>query len=331
MSEHGPVENLDFQEKEKDESVNRIEMFSFAENGRKGKWLKLEKGESVVEGALYEPIESNGKMIIFVPGMPGDSVSWFENNDLSEVLRDGYKVFVIRHSGILVSEDNNGLVNNATRHNLPGHIGKEKAEVSDWLGEPAIVLESFSNEDVTLISHSLGGLAVGNSIIDLSNYNQLDNLSRWINLAGVTYTLQDFEEKTKKSWEWYVDNKLAAKCSFNDNSKIVDDIGAAVKRLNDELPKALLPETFRMVSINPERDEYVPPESGINLQRKMSTGLAVLDKTVSDDYRSELELRGEMVHDLPHLLPQTLMRLLKLEINKNPHTVVFANPETKSK
>jgi ubiquinone/menaquinone biosynthesis C-methylase UbiE len=299
------------------------ELFAFHENGRDGTWLDLEKDNHHVEGALYSPKNPNGETIIFVSGMPGDSVVWFENNDLDILLKKGYQVFTIRHNGTRTSLEPDNITNNTSRSNFSPCIGKDNFEIDDLLHEPELAMDYFSSGNVSVISHSLGGLAVGTSLINLGSENKGQNISKWVNLAGVTYTPEQFEESTKTSWEHFVNNYLGNTCNFKDGDKIVSDIGEAIRRFNERLLESSMPENTRVISVNPEKDEYVPVDSGLNIQEKTKTGLVVRDRTLPEDFLSDPTNQGKMVHDMPNLLPETLIRLVEMNVSKFPHQVTF--------
>jgi len=315
-------------EQENKSELTKKELFSFDENGRKGSWLSIEKQGHTVEGALYAPEKPNGETIIFVPGMPGDSVVWFEKNDLDTLLEKGYKVFTIRHNGVKTSSDSSGIVNNSTRNDFSSHIGNENLEIDDWLHEPELALECFSDEDATVISHSFGGLAVGASLVNLASEGKGQNISKWINLAGVTYSPEQFKEG---DWSYFINNYLGSSCNFENGDKIVEDIKVAIEKLNDELPAAQLPDKLRIVSVNTKNDEYVPVDGGVNLQEKTGMGLAVHDETMPEGFMDKADNQGKMIHDMPNLLPETLIRLVEMTVSKAPHEVTFKRSEPMSK
>lgn len=320
------------QTEQRREKMTAEEMFEFEEGDRKGSWLRIEKGSHQVEGALYEPESPNGETILFVPGSPGDSVAWFENRDLKLLLEKGYEVFVTRHGGVKINDYTKGVINNQAREQLLANIGKQEMSIEDWMKEPELAIEHFSSKDLTIISHSLGGLSVGNSLIELGKNNKLDSVKKWISLAGVTYDMQTFKEKTEAIWRDFANGYLRECCQYTDGNKVADDIESALQRLNEELPKIQLPQDLRIISVNPNKDEYIPIESKGNIHALTETGLSVTDKTLTDERLESEKQKNEwaMVHDFLNLEPETLYRLVSMSVSKNLHNATFEKSELKS-
>ncbi|MEI7621314.1 MAG: methyltransferase domain-containing protein [Candidatus Moraniibacteriota bacterium] len=281
---------------------------------------------------MYEPASPNGETIVFVPGSPGDSVAWFENRDLAWLLEEGFKVFVARHGGVKINDYTKGAVNNEKRGQYSKHIGNEEMQIAEWMKEPELAIEYFSDNKVTVISHSLGGLAVGNSLIELGKNQKLGNVQKWINLSGVTYDMQTFHDKTEIIWREFANGYLKECCQYPDGDKVVDDIITALEKMNESLLEMQLPEALRIISVNPQQDEYAPVAGMKNVHNLMARGLSVVDKTLTEEKFLEVKKNNKyaMFHDFLNLEPETLHRLVKRSISKHRHGTTFENPAPKS-
>jgi|GEM_PF-1090148 len=314
------------------EKITAENLFDFEQDGKRGKWLKIEKSQHQVEGAIYEPESPNGETIVFVPGSPGDSVVWFENRDLPWLLKEGYQVFVVRHGGVKINDHTKGVVNNEKRGQYSEHIGDAEMQITEWMREPELAIEYFFENKLTVISHSLGGLAVGNSLIELGKKQKLENLQKWINLSGVTYDMQIFREKTEVLWREFANGYLKECCQYSDGDKVVDDIIKALEKMNKALPEMKLPEEFRIISVNPQQDEYAPIAGMNNVHNLMARGLSVVDKTLTVEEFLKVKKNNEyaMFHDFLNLEPETLHRLVKMSVSNNMHGAIFEKPEPKN-
>ncbi len=173
--------------------------FEFKEGECEGRWLRiLNEHGTLVEGAHFVPKgDANGEIVVFHPGLPGDGVSWFEERDTPELLRDGYEVFVARHQGLVPTETNKQYFHNEGRRMSDYDATTRPISVRTWLQEPQTSLTHFSQKQITLITHSFGALAGELSLVELQRLygdtaeNPLNNLQRWIVLGGVVHDLKE--------------------------------------------------------------------------------------------------------------------------------------------
>src|SRR3989344_5265688 len=70
------------------------------EKGDLAFWVTLQDANGrKVEGKFFISGKGQEKLLVFEPGMPGNSNKWMETKLVPELIRQGYSVFCIRHSG----------------------------------------------------------------------------------------------------------------------------------------------------------------------------------------------------------------------------------------
>src|SRR6185369_723017 len=290
-------------------------------------WKTIDKKGRKVEGAYYKSGKENNDLIIFIPGMPGDGVVWFEEKHLSMLLKEGFDVFVARHGGILTNEEGKRVLNNSTRNDLGLATGNGEMHITDWMDEPKILMEYFAGKQVTFITHSLGSVALAHSLIDINQRENHDlhahyaRPKKWINLSGPTYTYDTYKEKYQDSWKWYFDNKLDKICNVEDKDAELAALEQALKEVSGNLDKIDLFNALQTISVIPEEDEYVGSEGSLNLQNQMGAGLILKDRTIK---KADLPDDRE-VHDFEHMTDETLKRFVLMKMNQNKHTFTLKN------
>lgn len=307
--------------------LNKEQSFEFEQNGLRGEWQVIEKDGHSVEGVLFTSNNPNGELVLFIPGAPGDGVSWFEEKDMPLLLEKGYNVFSSRHGGVLPTEDNRPVFHNDQRFDQQTPLGDKEMTVNGWLKETEILLEHFSDQSVNIISHSLGGLSVSSSMVELqqkygqTEKNPVNNVKRWVNLSGVNCSGQAFREKYQPLWQKYFDEVLAKKCNIKDIKAEMASLEKAIEKTSNELGPTEAAMQVSLVSVNPPEDELVGEDAGLNLQENVGRGLVIRDKTPT---KSE----NNSIHDFAHLEPATLLRLLELETNDSMHIVTLGNTKS---
>jgi hypothetical protein len=306
--------------------INEGECFDFQEWGLKGKWLVIEKGRQKLEGAMYNSDNPNGELIIFVPGFPGLSVKWFEENDVATLLQAGYDVFVARHTGIKANAEFSDLTHNSRRLSQGNNLGTDLMEIKNWLSEPKFLMEYFADRPITMITHSFGSLAMANSLIDLQNNNKapdnpIRNLKKWVNLSGGTYSLETFQEERRGGWESLFDTLIPRCCNPIPAAENVRQLEDGFRKMETELPKLKLEHSFGVVSVNPTEDEYTTVESGLNVQEKLDFGITIEDRTIA---KKDLP-PGVNIHNYPHLVPDVLLRLVQMKTSSSKHHFVIGD------
>ncbi len=278
----------------------------------------LQQEERVVEGALYRSpcasLSSNG-MVIVTPGLPGDGVIRMEEHHLFSLLAEGYGVYIIRHSGLVVNESTRQMVHNERRMQGQLVIGKENATLEDWLAEPRLAMEHFSDQPLYLVSHSFGSLAQAVSLIELtkkysSSENPVRQLQKWISLAGVTYNIDDYKKHYASSWGRFFREVMplyySTGRSGDDNLRGLE---SAFSLLSDGLSVVPFSETSGIVSVHPKGDQYVGIDAGVNLQRQIGRVLLVHDNTAP----TEVDRNLVDAHDFSHLQSAVLLDFLRLD------------------
>ena len=172
---------------------------TFALNNEKGVgdadkvyWVKLKKDNKVIEGKLFIPKTSNEMLIIFEPGMPGDSNVWMEEKFVPEFLKEKYTTFCVRHRGTKTDVDgSNNYISCEERiksglDNGENIIGsKEEYTVEDIAREPETALNILAPKfkSINLIGHSNGAAGHAYSLNNLPK--EITNKVRnFISLAG---------------------------------------------------------------------------------------------------------------------------------------------------
>lgn len=298
--------------------------FEFEQGGQKAEWQVIEKDGHQVEGVYFASDNPNGELVLFIPGAPGDGVSWFEEKDVPLLLEKGYNVFSSRHGGVLPTEDNRPVFHNDERFNQGSNLGDEEMTVTGWLKESEILLEHFSGQPISIVSHSFGGLSVGHSMVEMDQkYGQSDqnpnkNIKRWVNLSGVNYDADTFLKKYKDGWQWYFDELLSKKCNIKDIAAEMASLEAAVNKSASGLGRSESIRGVSLVSVNPPEDELVGEEAGQQLKDSLGKGLVLRDKTIT-------KTGDNFIHDFLHLEPQTLLRLLEMRKTDRSHTATLGD------
>lgn len=308
------------------------EVFSFKEGDFKGTWNSIENssngGVIEVESFLTNQPESLGK-IVFIPGMPGDSVGWMKERYLKDLLEAGYDMDLIRHCGLKVIPENEKYVSNESRMAKGGVIGKEKARMKDWFDEIAILiktLEESGDKDITVVSHSLGGLAVAVALLDGERFEK-SKIKKWLNLSGATATVEEIENtEFMKNLRGYIQQFVLPKYDFDVNFDPATDILERSRELSDLLKSDKNLGDTRLVSVYPEKDNLINISAGENVHSSLEAGLLINDESVKEEEYGEILAKDPFaIHDFPHFKSSTFLRLLEMKVSKTPHRVTVKN------
>lgn len=320
--------------------VEAREVFEFRENNLEGKWLILKNKENEeLEGSLYKPSKekSNGEAVIFHPGIPGDGVTWFEKNHVGNLVNNGYEVFVARHRGLKYDQKGSDLVNNQERLKY----GKlNDIDNPDWLSEPEESIKYFSDRDdiksITLITHSFSGLSAAKSLIEIQdefknkNNNPLNKLNKWLSLSGMTLNIEEdgvldhppTGEVTLDLYKNLLSTHFSEFYNISDTEIMVAKLEEAMSKMKSSLKD--IPENISVIGVYPEKDSLITIKAGDDLQKNLGRGLIVDDRT----FRKE-KLTNNEAHNFPHLLTETMLRLMKMKTSKHGHRVTVNNPDKK--
>jgi len=302
--------------------------FDFDEGGKKGVWKSIRNknngGVVEVESFRSNNPESHEK-VVFIPGMPGDSVTWMKERYLDDLLHAGYDFDSLRHCGLKVTENTHAYVANKSREERGGIIGKVEARIKDWFEEVSVLfdyLEQTEHKDITVVSHSLGGLAVAIALLNSSDAAQ-KKIKKWINLSGATSASNDLEKpEFIEGLKTYVDQFVSPLYDFDTHVDASGDIFEKVKEFNSLLQAGKGLGSVRLISVYPEKDTLVNIASGEHIHENLSTGLLIDDKSATDEvYGEAIQKNPFIIHDHPHLESSTLVRLLDMKVSKIPHRV----------
>lgn len=320
-----------------DSLVKSETLLEFESGELHGQWLRLEnmQGEKV-EGSLYQPDTPNDEIVIFHPGLPGGGVKWFEEKHVPELLKAGYAVFVARHTGLEYTEQNQDLIHNEDRL-AKGSLDTAPTSMADWVNEPKITLEAFSNKKINLVTHSFSGLSAANSLIELQKTygersdNPLRQLKSWVLLSGFTSNL-----RTRGHWDpanksltvgeyekWLNQIKADGVYRIEDTNQAIQELRSAFANMKENL--ALIPSHIRPIAVHPEADKIISLNAGLDLQKNLGRGILIDDKT----FREDRLPAGATAHDFPHLLPATLLRLIQMKPSDKKHRFTVSSPDPK--
>lgn len=319
-------------------------LFEFKEKEAKGKWIVISENEKNVEGKLYEceGENNNNELVVFLPGLPGDGVTWFENDHVPLLLEKGYSVFVGRHSGLVYKEQNADLINSGERIDIAESENTEDAEAlwSDWMNEGDIILPHFSSKykKIDIVSHSFGSLPALNALSKLGKENSQESneiskkIDRLIILSGLTYDLKkDGTLDTERNFnisvirDFLVDMKNRNVYNLGNIEENFQNCVDSYNELNSHITD--VPDNISVIGIYPEEDRTLSIKAGLDLQNKLGRGVIIDDKTFRQELHGETD-----AHDFPHLLPENMLRFLQMNVPpQSKHKVMVSNPFSSDK
>lgn len=308
---------------EKVDTIEAKKLFDFEEWGLKGEWLHLSSSDgNFVEGAYYQADNNNGEVVIFHPGLPGDTVARFEENFVGPLLQEGYNVFVARHNGLKKQENNEELFHNKKKSEgedgIPG-------QPLDWFTEPEVSIKYFSqqNKKITLLTHSFSGITAANSFIKMTEENPAmdwaQKVNKWILASASIWDLGkdnflDPERNLTKEDMLEYCKHFASRYSMDTISgpeillqKILETLESIGLKIRDSLP-----EDTEVIGIYPQNDKLVSPQIGINFLNKLKRGIILRDNHAPPDEDIDL-------HDFNHAEADNLLRILKMKTSKFKH------------
>ncbi len=310
-------------------SAEAEEIFGFEEWGLTGKWLKLTTIDGkTVEGAYYQAGKSNGEVIIFHPGLPGDTVGRFEEEFVGVLLEQGYDVFVARHNGLIIQDGNENLFHNKSRIDKDGDISGESL---DWFSEPEVSVSYFAQQEkpITLITHSFSGTAGASSFVEMAKEgvesSPAQKIKRWILASAPIWGMKD-EDVLDPDRGLSVED-LRSVCRYFATKYVMPAEGGSDKfadrtievlRSIDSQIGASIPENTEIVGIYPESDKLVSPQVGVDFFSKLPRGVLLRDKSVSED-------KSYDGHDFKQARVEDLLRIMQMQISKSKHTFNINN------
>lgn len=295
------------------------------EKGDSAFWVSLQGPDGKkVEGKFFVSGNGHDKLLVFEPGMPGDSNKWMEAKFVPELLRQGYSIFCVRHRGTRVNAENSSnYVSCSERINkekddsgaILGQVeGQAEFSIEDIDDEPRIVIEALQKnfKQLYLVGHSSGAEGIAYSLSKLpteitAKVHSFVSLAGYVGRYNKTSDLFDEKgifnsERMQKYFDYCCKFFAMIDASRNVESK---------KRVLRSIYESRFSESINFVLVNTPKDEYVTVESSQQFRDFIGRGLRIIDETE----------REPDFHDLKNLQPQTLIRLLEIYHPKSKHTV----------
>jgi len=310
---------------ERESSVSAETLFDFEEWGLKGKWLRLStQNGKIVEGAYYQADKSNNEVIIFHPGLPGDTVGRFEEEAVGVLLSQGYDVFVARHNGLKIQEGNENLFHNKSRIDVNNNILGESV---DWFSEPQVSISYFAQQEkpITLITHSFGGTTAASSFVEMAKNgiesSPAQKVKKWILASAPIWAPQEdgildpikslSVEDLKNASQYFA--QMYAMPAEGGTDKFVEKTMAELRLIDSQIGISM-PENTEVIGVYPESDKLVSPQVGVSFFDKLPRGVLLQDKY---DPKND----AEDGHDFKRARVEDLLRIIKLQTSRTKHTV----------
>jgi len=284
-------------------------------------WVTLDSKSGSVEGKIHFPSKVSEKLVIFEPGFPGGGSTQFEQLWLDKVIKNGFTVFLIRHSGTIINgKFSNNYLNCPQRQKQALKSGqkllgiKKSVTISDWLIEPKIAIETLGSyfKEIYLVGHSFGPLALIYSLIDLSSENSglVRKIVRVISLAGAIGRARGKTDPKLKIWHDHLDTDWARERVMIGPAKKNTDIFAKThNKIHDLVYK--FPSHIEFIGVTPlgdkagTLDDLVQSIETVEFIASLGRGHLILDKIEFSDDKS-----GRMAHDMENLKAETLIKYL---------------------
>ncbi len=277
------------------------------------RWLRLSVEGKMAEGKMFYPATGQStSLVVFEPGMPGDSVTWMEERFVLKLLEGGYTVFVLRHLGTKVTEETMPYVHCDERlvkahETANAEIGENREYTLDEIAaEPATVLNAIGDnfEKIDVIGHSAGALHQAYAL----QFVRPEIAERVHNFIALSGYLGGVEERTQNfhNLQGYYEY-CSAYINMGDPAENVKQVQAIFASVADHgIPEHIMP-----ILVNSPKDEYIPISGAQKFHEMIGRGLQIVDQTQYE----------ERYHDLRNLQPETLLKLLSMHYPKSKHTI----------
>ncbi|MBD3238648.1 MAG: alpha/beta fold hydrolase [Candidatus Moranbacteria bacterium] len=290
-------------------------------------WVKLLNKKGSLQGKLSFKDALSRKLVIYVPGFPGDGATSFEQTYLDTLVKNKYTVFTLRHNGTVINTKLSFKYINCVKKQTKARFAKEKIlgdrddyTLNDWLKEPYLALGVLAEhfEDIYLIGHSLGGLCSIYSLLDfsLTHGNLIHKVTRLVSLAGTTGIIRSKQSQILKRWQELLNFEIYQKAvQVGDSTKNLAYLKQAYQRIHKKsaqyLPKSL--EFLMLCAWGDSEgtiDEYINPVENLELIGNLGRGCLKLVK------KAKPVSPEEMAHDFNFLDPQTILNMLTLDLEQ---------------
>ncbi|MBI2049522.1 hypothetical protein HYT32_01245 [Candidatus Roizmanbacteria bacterium] len=287
-------------------------------------WVGLRTKSGSVEGKLYLPHNSNGSILLFEPGFPGDGSTRLDKLWAKDLVENGHTIFAARHNGTII----NGTYSD-TYLNCPERQEKARTDgqqilgeknnptISDWLKEPLIAMEAFASsyQEVILSGHSFGALATLSSLIDLflQDSDAFKRIKRFVSLAGTVGRFKGDNEAPMKGWSKEIDTEVVRrKVMIGNRRRNLLVIKDAYEKIHNSFSQLIFSNSnIELIFVSPwgeasdSTDELVSPVEALEMVATLGKGYLILDQTQRGDIPN-----GRLAHDMDNLKSNTLVQLL---------------------
>ncbi|MBD3244831.1 MAG: hypothetical protein GF335_02445 [Candidatus Moranbacteria bacterium] len=287
-------------------------------------WLELKHNQKTVEGTFSFDQKLTRKLIVFVPGFPGDGSVRFEVNHLEEVAKNKYSIFCLRHNGtILNGKYSDNFIGFKSRQNQVKSaksfktIGsKQLYSMNDLINEPKTVLSVLAKEfeEIYLIGHSFGVLSIIYSLLDFSveSKNLISKIKRVVSLAGTTGIIRGAKSPVLKMWSQLLNSKTNQKIiNLKQTADNLDFIKQAYNRIHleafDRIPNSIdFVFVFPWGDIPGSTDEFISPIENLEFITNFGRGSLIIDKNQKSDIKKNI-----LAHDMNNLKTSTILDLIR--------------------
>lgn len=284
-------------------------------------WVKLNLGNHCVEGILHANTHNYAsKLLIFEPGYPGDGSTRLERLHIRKLLESGFTVFAARHNATIINgKHSQNYINCVEKQERAKSEGQEllgnnrDGSIADWLYEPLVSVSLLANsfQDVYLMGHSFGVLAILNSLIKLmeAKFEGFHKIIRVISLSGATGRVREPDDPILIQWKEHLDTDSAReRIRIGNPEQNIEILRNAYELIHTRATS--IPENIDIVHISPwgdnlnNLDELVSPLQALDFIASLGRGSLVIDKTQHSDRN------GRMVHDMDNLKTEDLLNFL---------------------
>jgi hypothetical protein len=285
-------------------------------------WLPFKIGEEKIEGKFFFKENLRKRLIIYVPGFPGDGAPKFEKLHVNKLVENKFTVFTMRNNGIFLNKEYSSKFIGSYRRQKKASLDRQtilgnKSEYSfnDLLKQPYLLLKAVSDyfEEIYFISHSLGTLSVLYSLCDFAKEfpHHSSRVKKVISLAGKVGKLRDTKDNILTDWEQVLKNpKLKEIIKIKGLKKNLAILKNAHTKIHEK-GQDLIPKLTNLIFINAfgdtqnRIDEYVSPIESLDLIASLGRGFLVIDKTQKSNPKT-----GREAHSMENLKTEIILNLI---------------------
>jgi pimeloyl-ACP methyl ester carboxylesterase len=287
-------------------------------------WVTLNAGSDsdngLLEGKFHLPSELTTKLIIFQPGFPGGGSTDFERLHVKELLFAGHAIFTARHRGTIINGKHSEYYINCTKRQEKAALEKQKvlgnghSSFDDWFKEPLIAVDSLAAgfEEIILVGHSLGALAILSSAIAIfkRKSEMCSKVKTLVSLAGVGGRVRNANDRVLKRWDEFFYAEWAQERL--EIGGLADNIGY-IREAHEQIHNFadVIPPSVKLICViaygdtEESVDELIPPQEALDVIVSFGRGTLVVDKTERPDPKT-----GSRAHELFALKTDDFLKLI---------------------